>query len=546
MVDIATPLASLNCKLEQGVDNLKSFIYLTNEYGVPSASYLDDFVQNFGHDIVTGQFRYSKLDGFWETVKKDCEKNKVQYKEVYGSLFYELVPKYLQVVTKGWSEEEKKDLISSENDRLDLLKDFISNFDKYISEGLDMQEVYLENTPELIKKDENGEEYIDIQHVKGVVNAHGRLYRNKVVVLKGSILRAEHNRNVGNRSEHRALERRKGIIDGTKLLEDVAFQSPSGAASFVWGKGVNGWTDHASWVNSKGQSIDYYRVKRYSENTQVQNKDVESVTEDQIVRGSSESLIVQHKEVNSTVEIKPVQAVNAVAKDDFVKKDSSMLTINWGSQILAYINNTPDLLKTDEHGKQYVNIHTKCDGNITYARLYADGTTVVPKGSILKKPYGTVLSSGYGFKLVEFYNRYTVKGKLINNISFKSTRVAASAVIGTNETGWNVWLNDNNDSIRVYKDPIKSPITVYKTPASVKFPKYRLKAQYSSKGSQSLIGRELVLDGKPFGMIIGDTRAKIDGKAYDLSTYIHLHKIDISRLNIFIASFLDAYELEED
>ena len=162
MGDIATPLASLNCKLEQGVDNLKSFIYLTNEYGVPSASYLDDFVQNFGHDIVTGQFRYSKLDGFWETVKKDCEKNKVQYKEVYGSLFYELVPKYLQVVTKGWSEEEKKDLISSENDRLDLLKDFISNFDKYVSEGLDMQEVYLENTPELIKKDENGEEYIDL------------------------------------------------------------------------------------------------------------------------------------------------------------------------------------------------------------------------------------------------------------------------------------------------------------------------------------------------------------------------------------------------
>ena len=188
MGDIATPLTSLNCKIEQGVDTLKSFIYLTNEYGVPSVSYIDDFISNFGHDIVTGQFRYSNMDGFWETVKKDCEKNKVQYKEVYGSLFYELVPKYLQVVTKGWSEEEKKDLISSEKDKLDLLNDLISNFDKYISEGLDMQEVYLENTPELIKKDENGEEYIEIH-----INWHNRrslahLYRDRVLLLKGSYI----------------------------------------------------------------------------------------------------------------------------------------------------------------------------------------------------------------------------------------------------------------------------------------------------------------------------------------------------------------------
>lgn len=530
MGDISTPLASLNCKIEQGVDTLKSFIYLTNEYGVPSVSYIDDFINNFGHDIVTGQFRYSKLDGFWETVKDDCEKNKVQYKEVYGSLFYELVTKYLQVVTKGWSEEEKKDLISSENDRLDLLKDFISNFDKYISEGLDMQEVYLENTPELIKKDENGDEYIEIHHTRGIVDAHGRLYRNKVVVLKDSKLRELGDPNIYNQTSAQSLNERKGKVNELTLLEDVEFQSPSGAAVFVEGRASNGWDRRRGWVNSRGQEINYYRVKRYSENIQVQNVDPDNVEPIKVVQNE--------------ISVEPVKLV-----ENTVKKIDDTVKVEYGASIRVYLDNSKRLVMTDaDTGVKYVHVHTTLQGNKAFGRFYENGYLLLLKGSICREPYGTVLKDETGDRLVDLYNKYTTNGVLNRNIYFKSFALASYFVMGTfTDNGWNLWLNDNNDSIRVYKDPLKTPITAYKTPVtSAKIPRYKLKAQYSSKGSQSLMGRELKLDGKPFGLIIGDTQAKIDGKAYDLSIYIYKNKIDINRLRIFVAPFLDAYELEED
>lgn len=523
MGDIATPLASLNCKLEQGVDTLKSFIYLTNEYGVPSASYINDFIQNFGHDIVTGQFRYSKLDGFWETVKTDCEKNKVQYKEVYGSLFYELVPKYLQVVTKGWSEEEKKDLISSESDRLDLLKDFISNFDKYISEGLDMQEVYLENTPELIKKDENGEEYIDIHSKKSYDGkfAWGRLYRHKVVVAKGSNVRELGNKIIYKDSAQRAENRRIDTVENNMTVKDVEFNSVSSAAEFVEGRAKNGWN---YWETNDWNSIEFYR-NRWANN---------------------EHNIQTVQTVKTVEPVKNVGIIKEVTTGESQNlSDDGCITCEYGTLTPAYINNTPHLVRTDDKGRKYVNLHTKVRGQITRARLYENGWIMLLQNSFIREPFGNLLLYYYGAQLKEMYEKYASTGRLKCDVMCISNAFASSFVAGTSENGWNLWLNDNNDSIRVYKEPLKSPMSTYKTPASVKFPKYRLKAQYSSKGSQSLIGRELVLDGKPFGIIIGDTRAKIDGKAYDLSTYIHLHKIDINRLNIFIASFLDAYELEE-
>lgn len=538
MGDIATPLASLNCKIEQGVDTLKSFIYLTNEYGIPSISYIDDFINNFGHDIVTGQFRYSNMDGFWETVKKDCEKNKVQYKEVYGSLFYELVPKYLQVVTKGWSEEEKKDLISSEKDKLDLLKDFISNFDKYISEGLDMQEVYLENTPELIKKDENGEEYIEIHHTRGIVDAHGRLYRNKVVVLKDSKLRELGDPNVYNQTSAQSSNERKGKVNELTLLEDVEFQSPSGAAVFVEGRASNGWDRRRGWVNSRGQEINYYRVKRYSENIQVQN--VEPANAEPI------------KAVQNKISVEPVKLVENTVKniDDTIKntktKDKYIISEAGGLSSRIYIENTPDLIKTDENGNKYIQLHCTKGGRYSYARLYSNGYMMLLKGSAVRYPSLTYDNINKRNEVIRIYNNYVENYLLKENVLFKSSAIATSLVLGISECVWNCWLNDNNDSIRVYKDPIQSTMSAYKTPASAKIPRYGLKAQYSSKGSQSLLGRELKLDGKPFGLIIGDTQAKIDGKAYDLSIYIYKNKIDINRLRIFVAPFLAAYELAED
>lgn len=526
MGDISTPLTSLNCKIEQGVDTLKSFIYLTNEYGVPSVSYMDDFISNFGHDIVTGQFRYSKLDGFWETVKDDCEKNKVQYKEVYGSLFYELVPKYLQVVTKGWSEEEKKDLISSEKDKLDLLKDFISNFDKYISEGLDMQEVYLENTPELIKKDENGEEYIDIKcKLPNKKYALGRLYKRRVIVIKGSNIGAFTDRKTCRESELRAFKVRRDNVQNDIAITNIEFNSTSAAATFVRGRESNGWT---YWEDAQGRIIEWYRT----------NKNYKGA----VVQSVAEAKIEPIKVVQNKIDVEPVKQVENTVKNEIVK-------IGYGACINVYLNNCKDLIKTDENtGDKYINVHTTLKGDRAYGRLYENGSLLLFKGSICKEPNGSILIEREGVRIQELYSKYTNNGLLNTDLLFTSMRLASHFVIGNSTyNGWSLWLNDNNDSISIYREPLKNHISTYKNPVtSYKIPRYRLKAQYCSNGSQSLLGRELRLDGKFFGLIIGDTQAKIDGKAYDLSIYIYKNKIDISRLSIFVAPFLAAYELAED
>lgn len=535
MGDISTPLTSLNCKIEQGIDTLKSFIYLTNEYGVPSVSYIDDFISNFGHDIVTGQFRYSKLDGFWDAVKDDCEKNKVQYKEVYGSLFYELVPKYLQVVTKGWSEEEKKDLISSEKDKLDLLKDFISNFDKYISEGLDMQEVYLENTPELIKKDENGEEYIDVH-----INWHNRrslahLYRDRVLLLKGSYIHELSPRVMTERWGQKLLVDREKHTDGKYTTVDLEFKSPSGAGNYVTGREINGYN---WWKNDYEHDINKYRYKKDR-----------SLTVPSIEAVKAEPI----KVVQNKISVEPVKQVEkpeiAATTEELqnLLSDEGCITCEYGTPTPVYINNTPYLVRVDDKGRKYVNLHTKVRGQITRARLYENGWIMLLQNNFIREPFGSALLYSYGIRLQEMYKKYTSDGRLKCDIMFKSNAFASSLVTGTSDNGWNIWLNDNNDSIRVYKEPLKNPISTYKNPVtSSKIPRYRLKAQYCSNGSQSLLGRELRLDGKFFGLIIGDTQAKIDGKAYDLSIYIYKNKIDISRLSIFVAPFLAAYELVED
>lgn len=535
MGDISTPLASLNCKIEQGIDTLKSFIYLTNEYGVPSVSYIDDFISNFGHDIVTGQFRYSKLDGFWETVKDDCEKNKVQYKEVYGSLFYELVPKYLQVVTKGWSEEEKKDLISSEKDKLDLLKDFISNFDKYILEGLDMQEVYLENTPELIKKDENGEEYIDVH-----INWHNRrslahLYRDRVLLLKGSYIHELSPRVMTERWGQKLLVDREKHTDGKYTTVDLEFKSPSGAGNYVIGHEVNGYN---WWKNDYEHDINKYRYKKDR-----------SLTVPSIEAVKAEPI----KVVQNKISVEPVKPVENTEKNagDTVKttknKDKYVTSEAGGLSNRIYIENTPDLIQTDENGNKYILLHCTKEKRKSYARLYSNGYMMLLRGSAVRYPSLTYDNINKRNEVIKIYNNYVELGLLKENILFKSSAIATSLVLGISECVWNCWLNSNNDSIRVYREPLKNPISTYKNPVtSSKIPRYRLKAQYCSNGSQSLLGRELRLDGKFFGLIIGDTQAKIDGKAYDLSIYIYKNKIDISRLSIFVAPFLAAYELVED
>ena len=79
----------------------------------------------------------------------------------------------------------------------------------------------------------------------------------------------------------------------------------------------------------------------------------------------------------------------------------------------------------------------------------------------------------------------------------------------------------------------------------LKYPKYILKEQYRTGKPQSLIGRELRLNGKYFATISGDTKVKLCsvGREYDISEFIARRNVNINDLTIFLAPFLEGYEI---
>lgn len=77
----------------------------------------------------------------------------------------------------------------------------------------------------------------------------------------------------------------------------------------------------------------------------------------------------------------------------------------------------------------------------------------------------------------------------------------------------------------------------------LKYPKYILKEQYRTGKPQSLIGRELRLNGKYFATISGDTKIQVNGTQYDISESIAKNNININDLTIFVAPFLEGYEI---
>lgn len=127
-------------KLSQGstFENLKHFIYLTNEYGVPSDEFVDAFIEQFGKIILNGNFtltqnQIKQLDELWEAIVKDCNSNNIEYKENYSNLFYIVLnTKALAKIKEDWEQSEWNQL--TEQDKLDLLKQFIIDFDKHKAE----------------------------------------------------------------------------------------------------------------------------------------------------------------------------------------------------------------------------------------------------------------------------------------------------------------------------------------------------------------------------------------------------------------------------
>ena len=127
-------------KISQGstIENLKHFMYITNEYGKPSSEFIDSFIDIFGSVILNDNFKFSRysfneLDNLWKEIEQDCKDNQTTCACKYGSLFYYIIgSKAVSILKDTVGEQEWSS--ETEGNKLLYLKTFIEDFDKYVTE----------------------------------------------------------------------------------------------------------------------------------------------------------------------------------------------------------------------------------------------------------------------------------------------------------------------------------------------------------------------------------------------------------------------------
>lgn len=135
-------------KLNQGstFENLKHFMYITNEYGKPSSEFIDSFIENFGKTILINNFTigdnakpsdlraaYKNLDNLWTEIEQDCKDNQTTCAYNYGSLFYYIIEsKAVSILKETVGEQEWNS--ETEDNKLLYLKTFIEDFDESTAE----------------------------------------------------------------------------------------------------------------------------------------------------------------------------------------------------------------------------------------------------------------------------------------------------------------------------------------------------------------------------------------------------------------------------
>ena len=511
-------------KLNQGstFENLKHFIYLTNEYGVPSAEFVDDFIDQFGKIILNGNFTFSRysfteLDDLWKEIEQDCKDNQTTCAYKYGSLFYYIIgSKAVSILKDTVGEQEWNS--ETEDNKLIYLKTFIEDFDKYITEGADMQEVYLENTPDLIKIDSYNEEYIDIKY-KDVT---GRLYRDKVVVNKGSLVREIKTSTLGSDLRRLIKNREEADLVDNITQKEMTFKSPSGAATFIYGACADGW--HC-WKNSFNNIIDIYRYKKEvisreeNDNTVVVEKETvapKKLTRDEQAAQVRAKMLASVHDIVKPVPVQQVIVAKPLVPNFVVQYIKSNIHVYMKEKVIVEVTGYDN-----ESQYFYWDYHT---GELKYIPDSEHSALSVKEQEEIGLVLNTCQSNGTITKLIKVNAQLDADGA-------KTTE------------------NKTVNFIEVNKDELYKllpvdetiPQTVEESQSTVKH--YRLKEEYNStKGDDSLLDCEIDFNNDIVGTVVSDTEISIDNNIVDIREYIDKNNIDINSVTIGAYWFDEVYE----
>lgn len=211
-----------------------------------------------------------------------------------------------------------------------------------------------------------------------------------------------------------------------------------------------------------------------------------------------------------------------------------------------YLENTPDLIKTDENNNEYIDIKRHVCGKNILGRLYRDKVVVIKGSDILS--IRTSVDEILVRKIEKFRQGNIEKVddgnyKLLKDMTFKTPSCAMQFAYGANENGWRCWVNMRGIAIDTYRykhmESSTKPLH-----SQEEHKKYKLKEEFSSRGDESvyLIGCKIDFDNDIVGIIVSDTEMRIDNNTADIGEYIDKNNIDINLVTIGAYWFTEVYE----
>ena len=241
------PVVQLPSSTDQ--ETLLWITYLTNEFGCPSEKYEDLFmgqltlINNIKEKFLTlGKLKLTDLERLYIELIKEGDRNLIDVQYNGGRDFYER-------------------LIERKPDTEDEIRAFIKNYrNKYQGEeAMARYELDLHITPELVRTDADGREYIEV-HMEGrKYKADGRLYGDgTALIMVGSEITQVADRLLDfDKSPILSVRDSHGVpYDKTILTRDLELNTPSQFGCLVRGNSSNGWLEI---LNSNGDPIDIYR-----------------------------------------------------------------------------------------------------------------------------------------------------------------------------------------------------------------------------------------------------------------------------------------------
>ena len=393
-------------KIEAGdlKQNLKWYMFITNEYGKPTDESIDLFITSFVNYLKNGTFSLNdrqSFDNWWAEIEKDLSDRDLYHLANCngGYEWFKQIGASCKDKTFE-SDEELKQYILNSGD-IEYMPQYKLDFN--VTKG------YIEIEHDEVK----GQDYVRCHADRGGYRRDFKLYEdNTTVVLPESYVDyLKPSATEALESKRNELEEAEKFVDNL-VMEDIEFNSPSGALAFCCGQPMNGWVNiFCGTGNDRKTSIDIYRQPKVAEQKQVEvkdevKKDLKPAKTDNLDKRALAAKMIQNlldgENNNVTSSESDTKTSKSVSNENI---NNARCVIKANSKFNLKQKFPSDLtINTDAYGN-YIFVDCKIrPGKTVKIKLYDTGHCILLKNQIIPEANGdwTVeLRTKYGIALNE-------------------------------------------------------------------------------------------------------------------------------------------------